>query len=336
MKLWVVLGAGIFFALIAGVAVCRLEDHDLDRRANDPFAVTVSGKAISGTIWRPDGAVIAAVAMVHGDGEQDRTMSGGYAPMINALLDRGIAVVSWDKPGVGASEGNWLQQTMSDRTDETRSVLDFMRARFEGAGIGALGFSQAGWVLPSLTRADADFIVLIGAAVSWQAQGDYYTRQRLRGEGVGEQQIQSVLAAQRREDDRLFGIAATADDAPAGMSPDRWRFIRQNRQSDAREALSKLELPVLALWGAEDLNVDPYRNAATFEDMLGGRETATLIRIVPGATHGLLKAPAYNWQLSQDWSTYAYGRFLMEGRHAFAPGALDEIADWVRDIARTR
>ncbi|MEQ5872663.1 hypothetical protein J4E08_22645 [Sagittula sp. NFXS13] len=63
-----------------------MTDHDVDRRVSEPFEVTVSGIELSGTIWLPDEAVIAAVAMVHGDGAQDRTMSGGYAPMINALL----------------------------------------------------------------------------------------------------------------------------------------------------------------------------------------------------------------------------------------------------------
>jgi len=33
-------------------------------------------------------------------------------------------VFSWDKPGVGASTGNWLHQSMSDRADETLSAIN--------------------------------------------------------------------------------------------------------------------------------------------------------------------------------------------------------------------
>ncbi|MEQ5869122.1 alpha/beta hydrolase [Sagittula sp. NFXS13] len=300
---------------------------------SEPFEVTVSGIELSGTIWLPDEAVIAAVAMVHGDGAQDRTMSGGYAPMINALLDQRIAVASWDKPGVGLSEGNWLRQTMMDRTVEARRVLQLLDERFEDKEIGVLGFSQAGWVLPSLTRADADFLILIGAAVSWQDQSDYFTRVRLRRAGLDEQEIESALAEQAIDDEQVFGKDATVADAPAGTSPDRWRFIHQNRSADARQALSVLDLPLLAVWGSEDLNVDPHRNAAAFKDSLGLRDAPTRIRIMPDATHGLLKAHAYNWQLSEDWSSYAIGRFLVEGRHAFAPGALDQISDWIRELS---
>ncbi len=333
MNLRVVLFAGSVLALTLGALFWRVTDHDVDRRVSEPFDVTVSDLEISGTIWLPDDAVIAAVAMVHGDGAQDRTMAGGYAPMINALLDHGIAVASWDKPGVGLSEGNWLRQTMMDRTVEARSVLQLLDERFADKEIGVLGFSQAGWVLPSLTRADADFLILIGAAVSWQNQGDYFTRVRLRRAGLDAQEIESALADQASDDDRVFGKDATVADAPPGMSPDRWRFIRQNRGADARQALSVLDLPLLALCGSEDLNVDPQRNAAAFQEMLGSRDAPTRIRIVPDATHGLLKARAYNWQLSEEWSPYAIGRFLVEGRHAFAPDALDQISDWIWEMA---
>lgn len=328
--------AGLALALVAGVTLWRLADHDVDGRVNEPLQVTVSGVQISGTIWVPDKDIMAVVAIVHGDGPQDRTMSGAYAPIINALLDRGIAVASWDKPGVGSSDGNWLLQSMSDRVDETRSVLRFLEKRFEGTVVGALGFSQAGWVLPSLTSADADFLILVGAAISWQDQGDYFTRVRLRREGMGEKEIETVLAEQDREDDRVFSRNSTADNAPVGMSSDRWHFIRENRNADARKPLSLLDLPLLALWGSENLNVDPNRNAAIFEEVLSRKHASTRVVVLPDATHGLLKASTYNWQLSEDWSSYSKLSFLVQGRYAYASGALDVITNWTKEVAETR
>lgn len=52
--------------------------------------------------------------------------------------------------------------------------------------------------------------------------------------------------------------------------------------------------------------------------------------IWPEATHGLLKASAYNWQLTDDWSCFAVARFFVEGRHTYAPGALDTITGWIQ------
>ncbi|WP_300056460.1 alpha/beta hydrolase [uncultured Roseobacter sp.] len=329
MKLWFILLAALVLVAVAGAVLWRLADHDLERRAHEGFDFQSSGQTISGSLWLPEHDPIAAIALVHGDGPQDRTSAGGYAPVINALLDRRIAVASWDKPGVGVSDGNWLHQSMADRTAEVQAALQRLNQRFDGVSVGALGFSQAGWVLPSLTRDDADFLVLVGAAVSWQDQGAYYTRVRLAMDGASAEEIEGAIAGQDAEDQRVFGPNASVDAVPDGMSTDRWRFIRQNRDADAREALAGLDLPLLALWGEKDLNVDAARNAAIYRDILSEREAPTQIVIWPDATHGLLKASAYNWQLTGDWSAFGVIRFLAEGRYAYAPGALDRIADWV-------
>ena len=334
MKLRLILVAGGLAAGLISLALWRLADHDLEWRHSEGFEFSAAGQSVSGTLWLPDGRALAAVVLVHGDGAQDRTAAGGYAPLINSFLDRGIAVAAWDKPGVGASEGNWLLQSMEERTAETRAALHQLTTRLEGIAVGAVGFSQAGWVLPGLSRQEADFLVLIGPAVSWRDQGRYYTRMRLGQAGSSAAEIDQTLAEQARANDRIFGADASPSDAPAAMSPDRWRFIQQNRHADARQHLSRLEPPLFAIWGADDLNVDAPHNAALYQSLLEERAAATKILVWPEATHGLLKAPAYNWQLAQEWSWAAQLRFVAEGRYAFAPGALGAITDWIEERAR--
>lgn len=329
MRLRSVLATALILSLFAGLFFWRLADHDLDRRVSERFDFMSSGKSVSGTLWLPDQLPRAAVVFVHGDGAQDRTSEGGYAPLINTMLDRGIAVASWDKPGVGNSEGNWLHQTMEERAEETRAALQALARRLKGVAIGAVGFSQAGWVLPELSRDDADFLVLVGAAVSWHDQGDYFMRVRLARQGFDLQAIDLKIADQHREDERIFGPEAKATDAPAGMPVDRWQFIQANRDVDALRALSQLDLPLLAIWGSDDLNVDAERNAAIYRDLLSGRDDRTRIVIWPEATHGLLNSSAYNWQLTEEWSWTAVARFLVEGRYAYAPGALDTLTGWI-------
>ena len=329
MKKRYVLGVAVVLALLIIVGVWRLADHDLDRRLSEPFNFTSDGVSVSGTLWLPDDKPLAAVVFVHGDGPQDRTSNGGYAPLINAFLDRGIAVAAWDKPGVGASEGNWLHQSMSDRTEETRAALEQLTVRFNGLARGAVGFSQAGWVLPALNADDTDYIALIGAAVSWQDQGDYYMRVRLTAERLSPQQIDEMLAKQEHEDERIFGPEALENDRPYGMSVDRWNFIRLNRTADARDKLARLDVPLLAIWGADDLNVDAQRNAATYQELLPKNDARSKVIVWPEATHSLLKSDRYNWQLTEDWSWFAMARFLAEGRQAYAPGAIDAIKNWI-------
>jgi len=223
---------------------------------------------------------------------------------------------------------------MEDRTTETQAALDVLEQHLDGVSIGALGFSQAGWVLPSLTKEDADFLVLLGPAVSWQQQGEYFAKTRLAAQGLDAEAINEIIAAQVLEDDRIFGADAQASDAPDSMAMDRWGFVRGNRSADAQQALSVLDLPVLTIWGANDLNVDAYRNAQMYHEALTGRHVATRIIVWPDATHGLLKAHAYNWQLTEDWTAFAFMRFLVEGRYAYAPGTLEEIASWILEASK--
>ncbi len=314
---------------LAGLTLWRLADHDLGRRASESFEFTTAGHLLTGTLWLPDEIPHAAIVLVHGDGAQDRTSFGGYAPLINAFLDRGIAVAAWDKPGVGSSGGNWLLQSMGERTDETRAALQLLKTRLEGVSVGAVGFSQAGWVLPGLSQSDADFLVLIGAAVSWQDQGRYYTRTRLAQEGLSPNEIDRTIADQDRENERIFGSDASVTDAPDNMLPDRWRFIQQNRSANSREELSRFDIPIFAIWGADDLNVDAEQDSTIYRELLIEHDARTKILVWPDATHGLLRSTAYNWQLTEDWSWMAKLRFIAEGRHAFAPGALGAIIDWI-------
>ncbi|VCU61916.1 hypothetical protein EPIB2_993 [Tritonibacter mobilis] len=38
------------------------------------------------------------------------------------MADASIGVLFWDKAGVGASTGNWLNQSMEDRANEALAV----------------------------------------------------------------------------------------------------------------------------------------------------------------------------------------------------------------------
>lgn len=326
---WLICIVCLIMAVAYGV-LSRLDTYGLDRRASESFAFDANGLRLAGTLWLPDHTATAAVVLVHGDGPQDRTSQQGYDPLINALLDAGIAVVSWDKPGIGGSQGNWLNQSMTDRYVDVLSALSSLRNKLQGIPVGALGVSQAGWVLPRLAPGDADFIVLVGGAVSWSRQGDYYTRTRLKRTGMSDPDIETAMAEITAADDRLFASSQVPPVALLdGMTPARWAFVRRNRQEDATSALKQLDIPLLALWGADDLNVDPEVNATLYRKTVGGNHPANRIEVIPNATHGLLRAVPYNAQLTSEWSWLTTMRFLMENRHAYAPGALETINEWV-------
>ena len=315
--------------------VIRLDEHDLSNVASQPFEFTSARNHLSGTLWLPEAPVRAAVALVHGDGPQDRSSGGGYAPLIRHLLANGIAVASWDKAGIGHSRGQWLEQSMADRAAETREALDLLRRELPGVPTGALGFSQAGWVLPKLRNGDADFLVLGGPAVSWAQQGDYYLRTRLRLQGDDATQIAEALAKEAAKDAELLSPTVRYTDIAgkankAGMSEERWGFIRRNHTSNAEHDLAGLDIPLLAIWGADDLNVDARRDAGYYRQLAhSSTGVPPQVLVLPQATHGLLQSPYFNYQLVDDWPLWAKALFLLQGRNAFAPGALDAITRFI-------
>ncbi|MCA8038158.1 hypothetical protein LGM41_00360 [Burkholderia seminalis] len=52
--------------------------------------------------------------------------------------------------------------------------------------------------------------------------------------------------------------------------------------------------------------------------------------MVPGATHGLLRAGWFDYPLESDWPQWKIGPYTALGRHVYAPGTLGPIEAWIR------
>lgn len=327
--------------LVAGAVVLRgLDDYDLSEHRQQALAFETDGAELSGTLVLPaDDPAAPILVVVHGDGAQDRFASGGYLPLMSALLDSGVGVYSWDKPGVGASTGDWLQQSMAERSVETLAAIRAVEAATAASGnaLGVLGFSQAGWVLPEVaTRVSADIpFILVGGATNWQAQSAYLTAVRLEAEGYAEEAIRTRVRRQAERDARLFApparydryLAQTTDEPP--MSEARFHFVARNHFVDSTEELSKISAPTLAMFGEDDLNVDARREAQVFERALADGHPANEVVIWPDATHGLTKSRWFNYQQPSQLPWYSSLYAVLAGRDIYAPGVIDHMASWV-------
>jgi len=285
-----------------------LSDFDLSEYPHTEVQFSTDQGLIAGTLVLPGEGDDAPIAIfVHGDGPQDRFSSDGYLVQMRLLLEAGIGVYSWDKPGVGESEGNWLHQSMSDRAREADAALRAVQQidHVDASKVGFLGFSQAGWVVPEAVGpgSTAAFAILVGGAVNWEEQGAYYGRQR------------------------------RAQEIPrASLTADRSAFVERNRGADGRDALAKVNVPILALFGSGDLNVDPVADSETYRQIVMPLRLENKVVVVPEATHGLLRAPLFNYQLVSQWPDWLLAMYVMAGRYAFAPGVWQEIAVWIHIV----
>ncbi|WP_088511603.1 alpha/beta hydrolase family protein [Burkholderia ubonensis] len=321
-------------AAVGAYALRGLSDFELNRDARVSTLTFRSGGAeLAGTLVLPAHTSDAPIALlIHGDGPRDRFSEDAYLPLVNSLLDAGIGVFTWDKQGIGSSGGDWLAQSMQDRATETIAAMARVRAAAGPAPrIGLLGFSQGGWVIPRVANeVRPAFSVIVGGAVNWRRQGVYLTRQRMQREGAAPEQIAAQIAVELKSNDAIFGRAGERADPRArpDIEPRRFGFIARNYAEDASRALATMQGPVLAVWGAQDRNVDPVEDANAYSRAFGGRDDRRVV-MVSDATHALLRARWFDYQLESDWPAWKKILFMGLGRRAYEPGALDTIAGWI-------
>lgn len=267
-------------AVLLIVVVAAIGNHF--RVEVEPVTIDLPDATLDGLLASPpEGDVEGLVVMVHGDGPVDADHAGFYLPWFEAAADAGYATLSWAKPGVAGSSGNWLNQSMGDRASEVSEVIDWAEGNLDvpTGQVVLWGASQAGWVMPTVVsdRRDVEALVAVGTAINWRRQGRFNLLAELEHEGAGESEVQEATEQSdllRALMDRDAGydeyLAETTEADP--MSAQRWDFAKLNSGSDATAdlvALATEEIPVLLLVGRHDRNVDVEETEAVYLDALG-------------------------------------------------------------------
>lgn len=67
--------------------------------------------------------ITSCVVFVHGSGNTPRDAYGYYESIWRLFARKGWCSLSWDKPGVGGSGGDWRSQSMEDRAAASIDAL---------------------------------------------------------------------------------------------------------------------------------------------------------------------------------------------------------------------
>lgn len=305
------------------------------RRANVPMhtvdlRVPHAGYTLAGSLHLPASSQpVPAVVMLQGSGAADRDSGDFFPPIRNAFLSRGLAVYSFDKPGVGESTGDWRHIALFDQAVQAEAVIRALQAHpaIDAARVGLWGHSQGAWVtqIVASRRLDLPFAIAnSGPAISPQEQDLYGVEHMLRDEGKSEADVaravefmKAIHAAAARRDD-YTAVARDLLDAARGQpwasyltfdGPDDWGLmLRFTAEAyDPVEALTSIRCPFLAIFGALDVLLPAHKSAELCSQALraAGNPDATLA-IFPRANH----------------------RMLLPGTLEFVTGYLDLLADW--------
>lgn len=265
--------------------------------------IPVSDGTLSGKLILPKDLKTKAglVVFIHGDGAANASYNHQYEPLWELLSRQGYASLSWSKPGVDGSTGNWLNQSMDDRAKEAEDVIKWARKlpEIDKNKIGLWGASQAGWVIPKIVQLDNNiaFNILVAPAVNWLDQGLYNTIAELKKEGKSSELQKKAIADYKWSVSMLkrnvpFKEYSTNSRADKDMTKDRWNFILKNYKADSTKDIQKFYSPVKLFLGGKDVNVDSENTKKVFKKEIP--QNILSISWIPTTDHFMLKAPLVN------------------------------------------
>jgi dienelactone hydrolase len=201
--------------------------------------INSEGDNLAGTIYRPKNAY-ASVVIIHGSGQETRMTA--FAEL---LANNGIVVLTYDKRGVGKSEGVYAgPEVGTNNVDslninllakDARAAVNKIKQYNNGTLIGLLGFSQAGWIIPIAANDNplVNFMVLFSCPTITsleQLRFQFYTNGN------------NNFWTNHTEEDARYHIKNDSD---------RYQFI----STDPKVALRNISVPSLWLFGEKDIQI---------------------------------------------------------------------------------
>src|SRR6516165_8781300 len=112
------------------------------------FIARAGSVDLGGSVWLPDSAPVALLVMCPGSGAADRHNGLYFAPIREHLLERGCAICSFDKRGVGSSSGHWQDADIPAQSEDVLAVVAAALTELPTTTpVGLFGHSQGGWVV---------------------------------------------------------------------------------------------------------------------------------------------------------------------------------------------
>lgn len=324
---------------------------------NVTFENTTDGVTLAGTFTYPKGAGnLPAVVLISGSGPNDRDCDFlEHKPLLviaDFLTKNGIAVLRYDKRGIGQSTGDYATATSVDFARDVEFAVTYLKSRNEinKDKIGLIGHSEGGIIAPMVAEKSKDVRFIISMAGP-TIKGDklLLLQDRLISQSLGESESDIALAdkinaqsyaiandsisMENIKENLRAHIKNTYKDNPSLGKPetmsedefidreikfytDNWTqfYIRYNPE----RALEKLNIPFLALFGGKDLQVPPMENAQILERLAKDKKNFQ-VTIIPNLNH-----------LFQECETGS-PREYKKIEQTVSPIALNKIANWINE-----
>lgn len=253
--------------------------------ATEELSFKNGGAVLSGTLTLPENYTknTPALVMVTGSGLQNRDEEAfGHKPfavIADALARQGIATLRYDDRGFGESTGDVISSTIDDFKNDAETGIRLLRKRFKHVGV--LGHSEGGTIAMMLAADKAvDFAIsLAGMTVCGKELLLRQNRDALAGMGLSSDLVDIYC---KHLSDGMDAVIAGKDpehvndtQLPAVLNQNLNKtfhqfstpYMRSFIRLSAKDNLVKTIVPLLALNGTKDTQVDYVNNLAVVKSL---------------------------------------------------------------------
>jgi hypothetical protein len=314
---------------------------------------------LSGTLTLPTiSGPFPVIVLASGSGAQDRNCDiMGHKPFLviaDYLARNGIACLRFDDRGTGKSTGVYMTSTLEDFASDVKACVHYLKSddRFINSPVGIAGHSEGGMhaLMAAQKNKEVSFIIELasvgtsGLEVFLQQQYDIplkesgdtvmanWNRELFRG-------ACAIVGAEKNAELRTQKLNAYLD-SQYKIAPEEVRksqplmsfkmsvqmllnndWFRQFQYYVAADYLKKLSLPILAINGGSDLQVEPEMNTLGFARGFSkkSRPKSDAV-IVPGLNH-----------LMQHCDKCTVSEYS-ELEETFATDVMETMVEWVKNL----
>ena len=304
----------------------------ISRASSQDITIPLGDIVLAGTYSAPDGPGPHPTALLlAGSGPLDRDGNVRRMPLnlsrdlARILAGAGWASVRFDKRGVGQSTGDYMSAGLYDELGDAEAVLHWLASRPDVSLVVPIGHSLGANLAAELAarddRVDAAVLLAVTAQTGertliWQAEQIAPTLPavarvllRLMRTDVGRQQRKALdrLATTTRDVERVQGAKVNA------------RWMREFIAYDPVPTLSRVTVPVLALTGSKDVQVNSD-DLRTIASTVASAET----HVLPDVDH-ILRVEAR--EVSE------VRRYKKQLAQPIAPAVEQRLVDWLQRLS---
>lgn len=284
------------------------------RRVSKPDTRSVrfqhDGLSFAGTLYTPQGLSgrLPGVVLAHGSGPVDRF--GGT--WITFFTNLGFAVLSYDKRGVGGSEGDWHAATYVDLAGDLDAAVDWLSAQpqVDPARVGIHATSQSGWYAPLAAAEDTRVRFLIqraGPGLWIGPVSEHENESDWRKAGIPEAYIAPAAAlwlrlnqlarrnGTREQAQHLIDAAATKPwfkptygETWLHVNAGAWSRRQVNSKLDPARTAGRLKIPVLWFLADKDQNVPYAKSKRAIENAKKRHHADIMLVTIHNAPHSFI------------------------------------------------